>query len=104
MGGIKYDNNKPRIHLITKDAIFAIADVLTWGANKYGTYNFQEGIAYTRLIDAAIRHLLKFSDGEDIDPESQKNHVAHAGANIAMLLWMIANKSEYDDRRKGGQK
>lgn len=100
MAGTKFDKEKPKIHLLTKDSIFDIADVLTWGAKKYGIYNFMEGIEYTRLIDAAMRHLLKFSNGEDLDPESGKNHVAHAGANIIMLLWMIHNKKEFDDRFK----
>lgn len=100
MSGTKYDNGKPKIHLMTKDAIFEIADVLTWGANKYGTYNFMKGIEYTRLIDAALRHLLKYANGEDVDSESGKNHIAHAGANIVMLLWMMQNKKEFDDRFK----
>lgn len=97
-GGIKNDDKKPKIHLITKDAIFDIADVLTWGGDKYGEYNFMKGIQYTRLANAAIRHILQFLNGEDLDSESNKNHIAHAGANIAMLLWMIRNRPDCDDR------
>ncbi|MDW8345668.1 MAG: DUF5664 domain-containing protein [Bacteroidia bacterium] len=102
--GKKFDTNKPPIHLLTKEAVFAIAEALNYGAKKYGKYNFQDGIEYTRLIDAALRHLFQFVGGEDNDRESGLSHIAHAGANIVMLLWMIANRNDLDDRPRKNKK
>lgn len=98
--GLKSDSNKPPISIIPREAIEQEAQAFAFGANKYGKYNFRNGIDYTRLIDAAQRHILAFSDGEDKDPESGVSHLAHARANLAMLLYMIKHKSEHDDRYK----
>lgn len=98
MGGIKKDSGKPKIHLIPTEAIFDLASVLTWGETKYGTYNFMSGIEYTRLLDASMRHILSFTSGEDIDKESGHSHIAHAMANLSMLIWMTHNRSDMDDR------
>jgi len=55
---------------------------------------------YTRLADAAYRHLSQFMDGEDIDQESGNNHLFHALASIAMLVDMTENNPDMDDRHK----
>lgn len=57
----------------------------TFGAKKYGRFNFlQVENAVERYREAGGRHLVRWLDGEDIDPESQVNH-------LDMWLWnMIA--------------
>jgi hypothetical protein len=47
-----------------------------------------------------MRHIVAFADGETRDPESQHNHLGHAGASLAMALVMLNNKPELDDRHK----
>ena len=98
--GTKLDSGKPPISLIPREALEEEAKALAFGANKYGRYNFRDGIEYSRLIDAAMRHILAFSDGEDIDEESLCNHIGNARANLGMLLYMVKNKPEMDDRYK----
>lgn len=98
MGGIKHDNGKPKLHLIPKEAMEMMAQALEYGANKYGKRNFEAGIAYTRLLDAALRHLYKWAHKEDFDEESGLNHISHAMSNLAMLAYMIKNKPDMDDR------
>lgn len=100
--GLKYDSGKPPMSLIDRHALEEIAKVLAFGANKYAAHNWRNGIAYSRLLDAAMRHITAYADGEDVDPESGLSHVAHAGCCIVFLLGMAANKPEFDDRwRKG---
>jgi hypothetical protein len=101
--GTKFDNGKPRVTLIPSEATLEMAKAFTYGANKYADHNFKKGIKYSRLADAAFRHLLAFVDGEDIDPESKNSHLGHALASIAMLTYMHANKPEMDDRYKGNE-
>lgn len=98
--GKKNDGGKPKISLIPKEALWGMAQAFTYGANKYGQYNFKAGITYTRLADAAYRHLSAFMDGENDDPESGNNHLFHCLASVAMLTFMHFNRPTMDDRYK----
>lgn len=100
IGGIKHDAGKPRLSLIPRAALEAEARVMGFGANKYGTFNWKKGLAYSRLLDAALRHVHAFVDGENDDPESGLNHLAHARANLAMLLDQLHSGAGEDDRYK----
>lgn len=97
-GGIKFDNGKPPMSLLDRHAMEEIANVLAFGAQKYAAHNWRKGIAYSRLLDAAMRHLFAFADGEDNDPESGLSHVAHAGCCIVFLLGMTNARPDMDDR------
>lgn len=98
--GTKNDAGKSRISLIPREALWGMGDALGYGEKKYGTNNFRKGIAYSRLADAAIRHLTQFMDGEDIDKESGNHHLFHCLASVAMLVYMFYNKKNMDDRYK----
>lgn len=73
---------------------------MRFGADKYGRFNYKGGIAHTRLVDAAMRHLIAYASGEDIDPESGLPHVDHAAASINMLRGNQRLHPELDDRYK----
>jgi hypothetical protein len=96
--GIKHDHGKTRLDLIPYEALEQIGKVLAFGATKYGEANWAEGISYSRLLGAALRHVNQFNAGEDTDAESGISHIAHAGCNIVFLLWMIANRPDMDNR------
>lgn len=100
MSGKKNDQGKPSITLIPKDALWGAAQALTFGAAKYGRHNFREGLAYSRLADAAMRHITAYMEGEDNDPESGLCHVDHAMASLAMLRFMTVHRKDMDDRWK----
>ena len=95
--GIKHDSGKPPIGLIPREAIEQEALVMAFGASKYGKDNWRGGLAYSRLVDACLRHVLAFNDGEDLDAETGLSHLAHARCCLAMLLAMPAS---WDDRPK----
>ena len=97
-GGVKFDNEKPQISLIPSEVITGMAEVLTFGARKYNKFNWLAGINYSRLIDAANRHLLAFQRGEDLDNESGKSHLLHCMVNLAFLYYFTNHKPELDDR------
>lgn len=102
MAGKKFDSEKPRTALIPSSVILGLADVLTFGAQKYGDLNWTQGIAFDRLLSATDRHLLSFKQGIDIDSESGKHHILHAMANLCFLYWMSQNKPEFDNRWENG--
>lgn len=96
--GTKYDHNKPMVDLIPMEAIFGLGEVLAFGAKKYNKANWSKGILYSRLIAATIRHVFKFANGEDLDEESNLNHIDHAMCNLVFLKWMYAHRKDLDDR------
>lgn len=102
--GDKFDSGKPMIRFLSKEFIDQTALAQTYGAKKYGHWNFQKGLETTALYDAAMRHLMAWMSGEDLDPESGNTHLGHAAANLNMLIWMLANKPEMDDRPKREEK
>ena len=96
----KFDQNKSPLELLPPDALFAIADVLAFGAKKYATHNWAKGFAWSRLSGAALRHLFAWSRGEKADPESGLSHLAHAGCCLLFLLDHEILKLGVDDRRQ----
>ena len=99
-GGLKFDTEKPRMDLVDPHALEQLAAVLTFGAKKYAAHNWRKGIAYSRLIAAAMRHINAFNAGEDLDPESGLPHVAHAMCCMMFLLGMMQARPDLDDRYK----
>ena len=84
----KHDQGKPPIGMINRVALEEEAKVLAFGAQKYGTRdNWKGGMEHTRLIDAALRHIIAYADGEELDPESGISHLAHARAGLGFLLY-----------------
>lgn len=83
-----------------------IARVLGKGAKKYALGNWMRGMSYTEIISAVQRHIDAWQDGEDVDPETGENHLAHAACGLAFLSWFIdgPRREEYrrfDDRLAG---
>lgn len=99
--GKKYDTGKPQLSLIPRVALEDEAIVFGFGAEKYGRDNYKLGMEWTRVIDAALRHIVAFSEGEDLDPESGQPHLAHARCCMAMLLFYMHNNKGTDNRFKG---
>lgn len=103
---LKYDNNKPRMELLSSVALTEIARVLNYGASKYskdgvdGAHNWRKGFAWSRLYGAALRHLLAHMDGQDKDEESNLSHLAHAACCLMFLLEHEAKGLGIDDRYK----
>ena len=97
-GGAKHDTGKPRLELISTVAAFKKAQILGLGAEKYGINDWRKGIAWSRLVGAALRHIFLWLDGEDNDAESRISHLAHAACSIDFLLEYEKTHRELDDR------
>lgn len=99
--GLKYDQGKLRHDLIPVETRNALARVLTYGAKKYEDNNWRKGVAYSRLLGAAYRHLALFEAGVDLDEESGLRHIDHALCNLSFLATFIEeDRKELDDRYK----
>ena len=95
---IKHDQDKPPMYLLPYPALVEIAHGMGHGEQKYGRYNYRHGMEWVRYYAAAMRHLGAWSEGEDLDPETALNHIAHAACNCLMLLQNIKDGVGTDDR------
>jgi hypothetical protein len=96
--GKKHDFGKTRYDLIPPVALEHLALVYTFGAKKYGDRNWEKGISWGRIFGAIMRHLWAFWRGEDLDPESNLPHLAHAACGCFMLLTYRKTRKDFDDR------
>lgn len=96
--GTKHDAAKIPLDLLPSEALFRIAEVLAQGAKKYGRNNWRNGLSYSRLIAAALRHLLAFNAGENLDPETNLSHLCHASCCLLFLIEQLKTHPELDDR------
>ncbi len=100
MSGKKNDSGKPRMGLVPRDLTIAVAEVLAFGGRKYDLWNWTQGFDWSRVSDAALRHLTAWIEGEDLDPESGLSHLAHAACDIAFLIVFQKRHIGTDDRHK----
>tara|TARA_Y100000310_G_scaffold330229_1_gene401530 strand:- start:2693 stop:3076 length:384 start_codon:yes stop_codon:yes gene_type:complete len=98
--GSKFDGGKPSLSMISSRALLEEAKVMNYGEQKYDRDNWRKGMAWTRFIDAAMRHILAFNEGESIDEESGLHHLAHARCCLAFLLEYELTHPELDNRHK----
>ena len=98
MPGIKHDNEKLRMDLIPVSTLQGLAEVLTFGAGKYGDRNWEAGIKWSRVYAAAMRHLTAWWAGENLDAETKLSHLKHAACCISFLVEYEKTRLEFDDR------
>lgn len=96
--GVKHDQEKPKMELIAPSAIFALANVLTFGAKKYAARNWEKGMVWTRPIAAILRHTFAYLGGETHDPETGLSHMAHVMCEAMFLIEYEKTHPELDDR------
>jgi hypothetical protein len=83
---IKFDSDKPPMHLLSGPAMQELAKSLGHGSKKYSDYNYRNGFKWSRMTSSLLRHVFAWMGGEDRDPESGLSHIAHAMACCMMLL------------------
>lgn len=86
--GRKFDGGKPRADLLLDmaQALMAVAEVSTFGAEKYAAHDWLKvPNAKERYMAALWRHLLQ-SNSERFDPDSKLDHYAHVAWNALAIL------------------
>ncbi len=96
--GLKFDTGKPPLELLSRQWLEGTANVLEYGKHKYAAHNWRKGIQFSRLLGAAMRHILAFQDGEDLDPETGLSHVHHASCCLMFISEIQDRLPQMDDR------
>ena len=92
-GGRKFDGGKLQYGLLPPLALKATVEILTFGAEKYEPDNWKHvPDSKRRYFDAMQRHLWAWKEGEQNDPESGKNHLAHA---LCCLMFLYEHDIMY---------
>lgn len=99
-GGIKHDAAKLPLDLLDAEALEGMARVLQFGANKYSAHNWRQGIKWSRLLSAMLRHTFAIMRGELMDPESGLPHIDHVGCCWMFLSNMMKTRPDLDDLPK----
>lgn len=99
MEGVKHDQTKSRYDLLPPELLEGVAQVLTFGANKYAPRNWERGISYGRVFAALMRHMWAWWRGERLDAESGLPHLWHAGCCLSFLIaYEERGMTSFDDR------
>lgn len=83
---MKFDQGKPRYDLIPPAFIESVANVLTFGANKYEPNGWRKCEDLGRYEAAMMRHFEAYRKGEKLDSETGLPHIAHAITNLLFIL------------------
>ena len=71
------------------------------GATKYGAFNWRDKAVVSSIyIDAAMRHLQCWFEGQEVASDSKVHHLGHAIACCAILLDAQSKNKLVDDRPK----
>ena len=97
---VSYGDNKPDPTMVDPQFILELSKVLGMGAEKYARDNWRKGTAYQRRMASAMRHMLAWIEGDDLDPESGLPHLAHAATNCMFLMNWQRRGVGTDDRFK----
>lgn len=96
-------SDKLPLHLWPETATVLGALGLLDGTLKYGRSNFRAaGVRASVYYDACRRHINKWFEGEDNDPDSGLPHLSHALACLAIIVDAQAANSLTDDRMLPG--
>lgn len=96
-------SDKLPLHLWPETATALGCLGLLEGALKYGRSNWRAvGVKASIYYDACKRHLNKWFEGEELDPDSGLPHLAHALACLAIVVDAEAAGMLTDDRQYRG--
>lgn len=108
---VKFDEGKARMELIPSEFIFAVAQILTFGADKYADRNWEKGMSWGRVFGALMRHLWAWwgglgPTGQNFmftveDSETSYSHLWHAAACLIFLVTYEERQIGIDDRSRG---
>ena len=96
-GGTKYNQQKPRLGLISPLATFEEGIAMAAGEIKYADENWRQGLTRRELLEAAQRHIALALAGEVFDDETGSSHEANARCCLAFAIEMRYTRPDLDN-------
>ena len=94
---------KPRLSLVPPAGFVYAALAMANGADKYGPYNWRDKKVQTMIyLEAAMRHILSYQDGEECAKDSGIPHLGHALACLLIIIDAKETGNLLDNRPKTG--
>lgn len=98
MEAARFDEGKSRYFLLPQDGVDALTRHYGVGAGKYGDFNWEKGMAHSRVYDSLQRHAAAWRRGEDFDPENGSLHMIAVAWNALTLAVYQMRGLGTDDR------
>lgn len=90
---------KAPMSAVPAEVLLELGLAMMEGARKYGRHNYRiAGVRASVYYDAAMRHLMAWWEGEDIDPDSGISHLVKAMACLCVIRDATINNNWVDDR------
>ena len=71
---------------VPMEVIAEVGLAMLEGSRKYGRHNYRSiGVRSSVYFDACLRHISRWWEGEDIDPDSGLPHITKALASLVVL-------------------
>lgn len=96
-------SKKPRLSLVPPSGFVYAALAMANGADKYGAYNWRDKKVQAMIyLEACMRHVLSYQDGEENAKDSGVSHLAHALACLLIIIDAKETGNLIDNRPKSG--
>lgn len=90
---------KAPMSTVPANVLVEVGVAMLEGAAKYGRHNYREaGVRASVYYDAAMRHLMDWWEGVDIDPDSNLSHITKAITALVVLRDAMMQDMWNDDR------
>lgn len=91
---MRFNAGKPQLSFVLSapEALKGLSKVFEAGAEKYSRDNWKLGLDTNELIDSAMRHLLAYANGDelDLDPETSRAENGYTGLpHVDQALWNL---------------
>lgn len=95
---LHYSAGKVGVDQIPAEILLEWGQVFSYGEAKYFRDNWRRGNNFHEFYGSALRHMMKWHLGEELDPESGLPHLIHAIWNLATLRYFQIYGLGTDDR------
>lgn len=91
-GAVRDTGGKGRMDLLPMCALLRISRHMEDALTHYPERNWEKGLPMHSMLDSAIRHLVKYMDGQ-----TDEDHLCSAATNLLMALWTEEKRPDMQD-------
>lgn len=91
-GAVRQTGGKGRVDLLPMCALLRIAKHMEDSLTHYEERNWEKGMPIHCMIDSALRHLMKYVDGQ-----KDEDHLCACATNLLMAMWTEEKMPQMQD-------